>query len=343
MAYQYEMLKDYAAAEKTYARLLAIDESRDEVRLRLATLNLKLNRPDRALALIRDGSRERGVLLEAAEVFLREGFPAQASAVLELLAENGPVSAEFYLYQAMIAFEGRGDAEKALKVLENIQETDPGYPQALQFRIQLLAALKRHNEALEAAAEGVRRYPGLARFYILEAGLLAESKELPKAREIMEQGLARVPGDADLHYRYGLLLREMGDETGALSAMEQAIAKNPEHAEALNYLGYTLADESRELDRALVLVQSALRQDPENGFMIDSLAWVYFRMGRLDEAWTQIRRAVSLVPDDPELWNHYGDIAKAMGKTNEARQAYTKALKKKHKDPELIQGKLRGL
>lgn len=343
MAYQYEMLKDYAAAEKTYARLLAIDESRDEVRLRLATLNLKLNRPDRALALIRDGSRERGALLEAAEVFLREGFPAQASAVLELLAESGPVSAEFYLYQAMIAFEGRGDAEKALKVLENIQETDPGYPQALQFRIQLLAALKRHNEALEAAAEGVRRYPGLARFYILEAGLLAESKELPKAREIMEQGLARMPGDADLHYRYGLLLREMGDETGALSAMEQAILKNPEHAEALNYLGYTLADENRELDRALVLVQSALRQDPENGFMIDSLAWVYFRMGRLDEAWTQIRRAVSLVPDDPEIWNHYGDIAKAMGKTNEARRAYTTALKKKHKDPELIQGKLRGL
>ena len=342
-AYQHEMLKDYAEAKKAYARLLAIDETRDEVRLRLATLELKLNHPDKALALIREGSRERGVLLEAAEAFLREGFPVQASAVLELLTESGPVSAEYYLYQAMIAFEGRKDPEKALAILGNVQDTDPGYPQALQFRIQLLAELKRHNEALEAAKEGVRRYPGLTRFYVLEAGLLAETRDLGKAREVLEQGLARVPADADLHYRYGLLLREMGDEPGALAAMEAAIAKNPEHAEALNYLGYTLADENRDLDRALVLVQSALRQEPDNGFMIDSLAWVYYRMGRLDEAWTQIRRAVSLVPDDPELWNHYGDIAKAMGKGSEARRAYTKALQKKHKDPESIQGKLRSL
>ena len=343
LAYQHEMLKDYPAAVKAYTSLLKADETRDEVRLRLVSLLLKLNNPERAVALVREGSREKLFLLEAAETFLREGFSAQASAVLDLLAEGAPLTAEYYLYKAMIAYEGRNDPGAALKFLERVPESDPAAAQALQFRIQILAALKRDAEALAAAEDGEKRYPDQSRFYILQAGLLAEGKNLDEARVVMERGMSRLPGDTDLRYRYGLLRREMGDEAGALESMELVIVKNPEHAEALNYVGYTLADEGRELDRALVLVNSALRQDPANGFMIDSLAWVYFRMGRLHEAWTEIRRAVTAVPGDPELWNHYGDIARSLGRGSDARRGYANALKKNHKDPATIQKKLNEL
>jgi Flp pilus assembly protein TadD len=66
-------------------------------------------------------------------------------------------------------------------------------------------------------------------------------------------------------------------------------------------------------------------------------------MGRLNEAWTEIRRAVTAVPGDPELWNHYGDIARALGRVGDARNGYSKALKHNHKDPASIQKKLHDL
>jgi tetratricopeptide (TPR) repeat protein len=207
-----------------------------------------------------------------------------------------------------------GYQKTAIEALYKGIELSPAPYFYTAWGILILAAFKCYNEVLEAATEGVRRYLGLVQFYIPESGILALSKSLDKAREIMEQGLPCVSGDANRYY-YGMLLRDMGDETRALAAMEQAILKNPKHAEALNYLSYTLADENHELDRALVLVQSALRQALKNCFMIDSLVWVYFRMGRLDYAWSQIRQALSLAPNDSEFWNHYGDIAKALGKT----------------------------
>lgn len=343
LAYQYEMLKDYASAEKAYAKLLAADDSRDEVRLRLITLELKLNNPDKALGLVQAGPQTKSFLLGATETFLREGFADQASSVLDMLAQQAPLSSEYYFYKAMIAYEGQNDPAAALKFLARVPEGDPHYAQALQFRVQLLNVQGRREEALNAAREGLRLFPTQSRFYVLVAGILAEAKDLDGAMKVMNEGVAKLPDDADLLYRLGLLKREMGDDAGALETMEQVIRKNPDHADALNYVGYTLADERRDLDRALVLVQSALRQEPENGYMLDSLAWVYYRMGKLPEAWNQIRRAVTLEPEDPELWHHYGDIAKALGKTAEARNGYKKALRFKAKQPRDIQQKLESL
>ncbi len=343
MAFQHEMLKEYAAAREIYAKLLGMDESRDEVRVRLIDMLLKLKQPDKALAVAKDGPRQRTFLLDAIEAFLRGGYPRQADAALEALAKDSSVGAEYFFYKAMIAQDGDNDTAKALRYLSRVAEDDPHFMQALQFRAQLLAALKRPDEALAAAEEGIRRFPQQSRFYVLKAGILAERQDMSGARLTMEQGLAAAPDDSDLLYRYGLIVREGGDEAGALAVMEKVVAKNPNHADAMNYVGYSLADQGRDLERALALVQGALSLEPENGYIIDSLAWVYFRMNRLDEAWTQIRRAVAATPEDPEIWLHYGDIARAVGNGAEAKVGYRNALRHKHKDPAAVKARLESL
>uniref|UniRef100_A0A7C4AIC3 Tetratricopeptide repeat protein n=1 Tax=Fundidesulfovibrio putealis TaxID=270496 RepID=A0A7C4AIC3_9BACT len=97
------------------------------------------------------------------------------------------------------------------------------------------------------------------------------------------------------------------------------------------------------MDRALDLVTRALSSAPENPYYIDSLAWVHFKRGDLDKAWAEIQRATSRELEDPAVWEHYGDIAKAMGNKKEAAKGYRKALEMKSPNAAEIQRKLDAL
>lgn len=343
LAYQYELDKDYVRAEETYNRILSIGELRDEVRVRLIHLNLKLNNPDKSLVLAMDGPKTKAFVLDAVAVFLSEGFPAQASTLLDVLASRKPVPTEYYFYKAVIAFEGENDPKKALSFLDKVPENDQHYAQALQFKAQLHQSLGQDKEFTETVEQGKKLFPDQVRFYLIHGAYLINKKDNARAKDVLLDGLKQKPEDLDLQFELGMALEGLGDRKGALSTMEKLLTKNPEHAEALNYVGYTLAEEGRDLDRALVLVNSALKQEPENGYMIDSLAWVYFKMNRVDEAWTAIRRAVEIIADDPTIWEHYGDIAKAARKRDRASRGYRNALKFKTEHAGQVRNKLKSL
>ena len=122
--------------------------------------------------------------------------------------------------------------------------------------------------------------------------------------------------------------------------MEALIARNPRNAKALNYVGYTLAEENRDLQRALELITTALKETPEADYILDSLAWVQYRLGQFELAWVTIQRSLAAGGDDPTIWEHYGDIALALKKNAEAIRGYTKALSKKTANAEAIRTKL---
>lgn len=342
LAYLHEMGKEYDLAEKVYTELLEIDKG-PEVRLRLVNINLKLNNVDRALTLAMDGPKTKVFLLDAANIFISDGFYAQASTVLDVLAGQEPVPAEYWFYKAVIANEGESDPAKALEFLEKVSSEGKHYPQALQFRAQLLNLMGMKRQAMDAVTEGLERYPGNNRFYILKSTLLAAQGDKEAAKAVLETGMAQMPEDAELMYELAMLMESMGKRPEGLALMEKLLVKHPDHAQALNYVGYTLAEEGRDLDRALVLVTNAAKQDPDNGYILDSVAWVYYKLGDLDKAWEYIRDAVTVTKDDPTLWEHYGDIAKAMGKKKEARKGYGKSLEFGAKDPAAIKAKLKGI
>ena len=358
LAFQQEMDKDYAAALGTYTKILALGETREDIRLRIENgggegredirlrvvgLELKLNNPEKALTVALEGSGSKAFVLSAALLFLSENYTAQASTLLDVLASSPPVPGEYFFYKAVIAQDGENNPVKALQFLDLVPQSDAHYSQALQFRIQLLYSLGRENEAVALMEQGIRLFPGQPRFPLLRAGYLMEKKRLPEAREVLETALAARPDDEDLLYQYGAALDRMDERKTALAVMQRIVDKNPEHADALNYIGYTLVEEKRELERALSLIRKADRLKPGNGYIVDSLAWANYRLGRLDEAWKQIQRAVSLAQDDPTMWEHYGDIARDVGQRGKAKKGYKNALKLKHESPERVQKKLKGL
>ena len=327
LAYQYELAKDYVAAEAIYSAVLNQNDSFPEARLRLINLNLKLNNPGKALDLALSGPPTKSFILDAVLMFINDGFHAQGSTALDMLTSNGTVPAEYYFYKAVIADEGENDPAKAMGFLDKVKQTDRLYPHALRFKAQILHVQGKEKEALGIAAKGKDLYPDAAIFYILESGLLKNNNDLTGAETSLKQGLARLRNDPELTYELAMVYEAMGRRPEGLALMETVIRSHPDHANALNYVGYTLAEENRELDRALVLVTKASSLDPENGYILDSVAWVHFRKKELDKAWEYIRYAVDVVEKDPTVWEHYGDIAAAMGNTKEARKGYNYSLK----------------
>ena len=143
----------------------------------------------------------------------------------------------------------------------------------------------------------------------------------------MEAAVKIYPDNLQLFFEYGLLLEKTGMHNEAISKMKRVLELQPNHAEALNFIGYTWADMNIHLDQALQYISKAAKLKPDNGFIIDSLGWVYYRLGRLERAVAELERSLELEPDDPHIYEHLGDVYLAQKRYSEALKAYKKAYK----------------
>jgi tetratricopeptide (TPR) repeat protein len=109
--------------------------------------------------------------------------------------------------------------------------------------------------------------------------------------------------------------------------MEAILKENPDHADALNFLGYTYAEKGIKLDDAEKMIKKALQLKPGNGYMLDSLGWVYFKQKRFDEALKSLKEAASALPNDGAITEHMGDVYLALNLRQEALNAYRQAQK----------------
>ena len=326
LAFVYELQKDLVSAEETYEHLISIGHAGEEVWLRLVDINLKLNRPDQALELARRGPALDSFAMQAASLLMEESFFEQAKELLTPYIDNpnAPEAIRFHL--ALIAYNLDKDYRTAVKYLEGISDNSRLWDRAAMFRSQLLFEMGEIEKAIETIDTARRSDPGHRGFWEMQTDLLASSKRYKAALKIASEALERWKNDPELLFTRASVLERMNRKEDALKAMEKVIEVDPQHAHALNFVGYSLAVAGKDLDRALVLIEAALKQEPDTPFILDSLAWVQFKLGRIDEAWETINRVIKLGLKEAEVWEHYGDIAKAKGLKEEARKGYERAL-----------------
>ena len=130
----------------------------------------------------------------------------------------------------------------------------------------------------------------------------------------------------NLHRSLGVSLERLGEMRAAETHLLRAIEIDPSDAYALNYLGYWWADEGRNLDEAIAMIERAVSQRPDSGFFVDSLGWVHFRLGNPVTAVGYLERATELEPSDPEITGHLGDVYWVLGRRDEARFKWRLAL-----------------
>ena len=340
LAFVYEQRGNLPAARAAYEKLLKLDFSPQDVLLRLIHISLRLNQPERALKYMRQGPDTPPFRLTVASMLMDSRHYLQAERLLKQLAAQGNAPDEVYLLLADLTYAQRRELDVALAWLDHIPAKSKAAGRATLLRAQLQAEAGQ-NEAALATVRARRKTADAPELCDAEIRLLARLKRMPEALLAAKTGAALWPDQAELAFLLGSVLDESGDKKAAMEIMEKVIALQPDNFQALNYVGYTLAEQGRDLDRALQLLGRADELSPNQSYIIDSLAWALFKSGRLEEALTQIRRAVKLGERiDPSIWEHYGDIAARLGLKDEARTAYSKALELKPANAEALRQRL---
>ncbi|GFK95501.1 Beta-barrel assembly-enhancing protease [Fundidesulfovibrio magnetotacticus] len=343
LAFYYEQNNDFRQAEEAYRRILDLGEDGPELWLRLIRLALKQKNEAKAVQFLEKAPVDRAFLFEVMSLFVEEGFQEGAAKVMERLAQDQPGNPDVIFLQAMMAVERERDLDKALALLSQIPKTHKFYDKALSTRIQLALDAGRFDLAAPLVSEARGLLPDRIEFLFLEAVLNDKQGNLERTVALYREAVARWPDSAEALYRLAVSLERSKQRAEAMRIMEDVLLKDPANPDALNFVGYGLAEEERDLDRALELVTRALQANPTSPYYLDSLAWVHFKRKDLKAAWQDIQRAVAGNVDDPAIWEHYGDIAKAMGNRKEAAKGYSKALEMKAVNAPEIQKKLESL
>lgn len=196
-----------------------------------------------------------------------------------------------------------------------------------QIRIAMLmakagnldAARKRlHN--IEATSATVK-----LRLYLAEGDLLRSTNHDQKAFELYSDALLKMPGNSQLLYARALTAEKLEHLDVALQDLKTIVKHEPNNVQALNALGYTLADRTKRYKEALKYIEAAYKLNSTDPAIIDSLGWVYYRMGNHEKALQYLQQAFALLKD-PEIGAHLGEVLWVMGKQQQARKVWDEAL-----------------
>jgi len=255
---------------------------------------------------------------------LERGDLDAAAQRFEDLLSTGSQSYEALYFLGTIA-DRRGDKERALRYYSRVAGGD--YALAAQGRVARIKAEQSGVDAgLRHLEEFARGQPQLGPDVAgTRAGLAMALGDTSRAMAILDAGLAQYPDSLDLRMSRVFAYERRGDGDAAIRELRQLLRDRPGDATVQNALGYTLADRDRNLDEAYALIAAALAQMPDNAAVLDSMGWVLFRQGRLQEALTYLQRANDLGAD-AEIDLHLGEVQWALGDRDAARATWQQAL-----------------
>lgn len=316
-------------ARKVLAGLTAASAQSPELMFAVARQYSAMGDHTRAAEVIAGGPQdERSYTLRAAYLAQADDKTGVAKVYDELKRDSAAPDPERRLLLGQIAeFIERYD--EALDWYTSV----PGGPQRWQARLRsatVLHKLKRADEAFarlrglqaDADAEEDTRRDG----YLLEAELRKEDGNLDGELDSYARALAAFPDDPQLLYARALMWERRDEIPRAEADFRKILAIDADDVNALNALGYTLADRTDRYQEALELISRAIAAQPDSPAIIDSYGWVLYRLGRKDEALVELRRAFTK-QKDAEIAAHVAEVLWALGEKDEARRFFEESRK----------------
>jgi len=250
-----------------------------------------------------------------------EGAITELNLVLSQHPDNS--TAHYYLASAYAGLKRNNDA---LAEIKHIHSSDDYFIESRILGAFMLQQDKRYPEAIDLINEALSVKKDEVKLLGLRATMEHDSGNDEAAVETTQQLIKLEPTEDKYQFTLGVYLDELGKKEEALKAMKRAIELDPKNANALNYLGYSLAEKGERLDEAEAFIKRALEVEKGNGYYLDSLGWLYHQQGRYREANVELEKAVLAVPTDAVILEHYATILIKLNNKKKAREVIQKAL-----------------
>ncbi len=323
----------FELAKQSFRASLEISRGRENLLsfIGLAESYRRLNQPDSASIIYQEA-----VLLDPNNSYLNRELASYYSELDSLALalqyaekltrlEPNNISALRYLALMYIRADSVFQAEEILKQLINAGDNEPGN----FFYLGRIAIMKQDYESAREYLTVLTQLSETSVDGWLDLGFVYRMQnDSTKSLNVYKSGLQFVKIKEDsvrLMFAIGSTLERTNKIQEASDTFERILKLDPGHSQSLNYLGYMLADRGERLDYAYELIKKALELSPENAAFIDSYGWVMYRQGKFDSAITYLGKAAEK-ESDPTIFDHLGDAYKAMGKMDDARTWWQKAL-----------------
>ncbi len=221
-------------------------------------------------------------------------------------------------------------SDLAIEVYQLVSPNNPAFYAAEIGRAEALAAADRPDEAIAVLQKLTETDSELMVGFLSLGDAFSREERYAEAAIAYEQAVERVrtitPAHWILFYSRGIAYEREKRWAEAEADFRKALELNPDQPMVLNYLGYGLVERGEKLDEALDMIERAVAARPDSGYIIDSLAWALFTLGRYDEALEPMEKASLLEPVDPIVTDHLGDVYWALGRRLEATYQWHRAL-----------------
>lgn len=358
------LVEEYPLAAQQIERLLTMQPGLPRALVLKANVLRKLGRDEEALEAYRTAlealPKDSALRLGYARMLVdMERLPA-AREQFRLLGKQLPDNADVAYAEGLLAMQA-GDLDQAEKhfkrllklgqrideaayALGQIAETRNRPEEALQWYRQVSDG-SSYMDAMVRSAVLINRQQGLAaaraylrgielqtsqqelRLRLVEAELLRDAGQREEAQQVYDEALQQFPDNIELLYARAMNAEGLGRLDLLERDLNAILKQEPDNVQALNALGYTLADRTNRYREAYDLVRRAYEQRPDDPAIIDSMGWVYFRLGRLEEAEQYLRRALDK-HFDAEIAAHLGEVLWVRGRQDEARRIWQDALQR---------------
>jgi tetratricopeptide (TPR) repeat protein len=255
-------------------------------------------------------------LLSLADLYESVKKPAMAIKVYERMPASSPLKRNAQI-QLAIDLDAADRTEEAIKILKGVTAEDSKDIEALMALGNIERGRKKFADCVTTYSQGINILP--------------------------KTGDKGTDKNSWVYYYYRGICEERSKEWSKAEAdMRKALEMQPEQPHVLNYLGYSWIDQGINLDEGMKMIKRAVDQRPDDGYIVDSLGWAYYRIGNNEDAVKNLERAIDLKPEDPTINDHLGDAYWRVGRTLEAKfqWAHARDLKPEPEDLPKIEAKI---
>lgn len=330
-----EAEENYVLAEKYYSKILELDHTNYDYLLKLISLAFKEGNHQKAFEIAKEYFNF-DFIVAVSSMLIQEGRIDLAEELLNNLSAMEDAPRELlYLHGALI-YESGKDKNRALSYLEKLTEEDLHYKNAQEIIAHIYLEQNEYEKALAVIKNLQKLAPDEKNYQILEYQTYLFVSDIEKAYDALKRYVKKYPDDMHAKFRYAYACFYIGKKDNAVKLMKEILKVEPDNYDALNFIGYTLVEEKKNLKQAEEYLLKADSLNPNQDYINDSLAWLYYALGDFEKAYVYSEKAISLIKSDGKdnaaMWEHYGDIAAKLGKKDIAKKAYEKSLSLKNND-----------